>query len=735
MLSKSKSSEIFALDQIDAIASGICVLDAELVVQVWNATLTEWTGITREDAVGLNLGERFPHLISPRYKNRLDEVMESGNPTVFSAGLHKSFIPVSLSDDPADIMVQRAHVRRFDISSRYLVVTIEDVSVQVHQTKELRIERTRLKSVLETLQQRERDLADSEAKFRGLYESTGDAMMLINEKGIFDCNPATLELFGYKSKDKILGKRPGELSPDTQPNGVDSLVLADERFVVAFEEGGERFEWLHQCADGTLFPAEVLLNTFVMSGKTMLQAVVRDITERKIAEHRIQEYAAVLEGNNLALEEFNEAAEAASRAKSQFLANMSHELRTPLNSMLILAKSLAGNPVGNLTTDQVTAANVIHSGGQELLMLINDILDLAKVESGRLEAFIEHVHVRAISDRLCSQFLPMSEQRGLLLKTELADDLPDVISTDIQKVEQILRNLLSNAMKFTETGSILLKVSRPDSDTNFPKSELTPDTAIAFSVIDTGIGIPDDKQYSIFESFQQVDGSTSRKYGGTGLGLTISREFATLLGGEIQLHSRVGEGSTFTLYLPPDLKCSSLEDEPIVVDIKTPREETVEINSTSKPEQTSPAPKESEPHATHQIIPDAADRLHGKKVLLVDDDMRNLFAMSSVLESSGMRVVLAENGSLALDALEREKDVDVVLMDIMMPVMNGFEAIARIRTNELTSQIPVIALTAKAMPEDRLKCIEAGADDYLPKPVDIDLLLSLICEWIFNKAK
>jgi len=422
MLSKSKSSEIFALDQIDAIASGICVLDAELVVQVWNATLTKWTGIPREDAVGLNLGERFPHLISPRYKNRLDEVMESGNPTVFSAGLHKSFIPVSLSDDPADIMVQRAHVRRFDISSRYLVVTIEDVSVQVHQTKELRIERTRLKSVLETLQQRERDLADSEAKFRGLYESTGDAMMLINEKGIFDCNPATLELFGYKSKDKILGKRPGELSPDTQPNGVDSLVLADERFVVAFEEGGERFEWLHQCADGTLFPAEVLLNTFVMSGKTMLQAVVRDITERKIAEHRIQEYAAVLEGNNLALEEFNEAAEAASRAKSQFLANMSHELRTPLNSMLILAKSLAGNPVGNLTTDQVTAANVIHSGGQELLMLINDILDLAKVESGRLEAFIEHVHVRAISDRLCSQFLPMSEQRGLLLKTELADE-------------------------------------------------------------------------------------------------------------------------------------------------------------------------------------------------------------------------------------------------------------------------------------------------------------------------
>lgn len=240
----------------------------------------------------------------------------------------------------------------------------------------------------------------------------------------------------------------------------------------------------------------------------------------------------------------------ASKYKSEFLANMSHELRTPLNSLLLLAKGLADNRSQHLDETEVEDAKVIFDGGNNLLSLINDIMDLSKVEAGKLTIHIEAVNLRVLSRNLKQVFDPIAKSRNLEFIINLDDKLPQSITSDGQRVEQVLRNLLSNALKFTEAGSVSLNIGFATSDTLFSHSSLDANRAVSLAVVDTGIGIPSDKLQAIFEAFQQQDGSTSRKYGSTGLGLTIARELTRLLGGEIQLESTQEQGSTFTLYLP-----------------------------------------------------------------------------------------------------------------------------------------------------------------------------------------
>lgn len=246
--------------------------------------------------------------------------------------------------------------------------------------------------------------------------------------------------------------------------------------------------------------------------------------------------------------------EMASKYKSEFLANMSHELRTPLNSLLILSKNLAENDEGNLTSDQMESAKVIHRGGQDLLTLINDILDLSKVEAGKLQIQIDEVPLNTIIENLKRQFTPIANDRGLQFKFEIAEGVYPIIKTDGHRTEQVLKNFLSNAFKFTQRGNVTLRIHAPAPEIKFRNSQLNTHNSIGFSVIDTGIGISQDKQDIIFEAFQQGDGSTNRKYGGTGLGLSISRELARILNGEIHLSSEIGQGSVFTLYLPAILQ-------------------------------------------------------------------------------------------------------------------------------------------------------------------------------------
>ncbi|MET8576225.1 HAMP domain-containing protein [Streptomyces sp. NPDC005012] len=473
------------------------------------------------------------------------------------------------------------------------------------------------------------------------------------------------------------------------------------------------------------------------------------------------------------LEERAEQLAVSMRYKSEFLANMSHELRTPLNSLLILAKLLADNADGNLSPKQVEFAETIHGAGSDLLQLINDILDLSKVEAGKMDVSPTRIALVQLVDYVEATFRPLTAEKGLDFSVRVSPELPATLHTDEQRLLQVLRNLLSNAVKFTDSGAVELVIRQAGADVpsaireqllesgalSEPNAEM-----IAFSVTDTGIGIAASKMRVIFEAFKQADGTTSRKYGGTGLGLSISREIARLLGGEIHAQSEPGRGSTFTLYLPlhPNQVPPQGAGENEALEAPEERAELpagetpAEVNSyretqngpaalfrRRRREEHAPARLPEEPsgrgagEAERPAAPSAGGRpgarFHGEKVLIVDDDIRNVFALTSVLEQHGVSVLYAENGREGIEVLEQHEDVTIVLMDIMMPEMDGYATTTAIRRMPQFAGLPIIALTAKAMKGDRDKAIESGASDYVTKPVDPDHLLSVMEDWMGRK--
>ncbi|MFJ8850869.1 HAMP domain-containing protein [Streptomyces sp. NPDC102437] len=480
------------------------------------------------------------------------------------------------------------------------------------------------------------------------------------------------------------------------------------------------------------------------------------------------------------LEERAEQLAVSMRYKSEFLANMSHELRTPLNSLLILAKLLADNAEGNLSPKQVEFAETIHGAGSDLLQLINDILDLTKVEAGKMDVSPTRIALVQLVDYVEATFRPLTAEKGLDFSVRVSPELPATLHTDEQRLLQVLRNLLSNAVKFTDSGAVELVIRHANEDVpNAIREQLLEAGSlrdadadlIAFSVTDTGIGIAASKMLVIFEAFKQADGTTSRKYGGTGLGLSISREIARLLGGEIHAASEPGRGSTFTLYLPlhpselPPQGYSQIGPGAIeghgaaaeegllpeagpgadqVAEAPDPggvaglmRRRRKSLGSTERrlalpPRSAAPAaPQEPWTLAGHEEAEVRRTfRFRGEKVLIVDDDIRNVFALTSVLEQHGLSVLYAENGRVGIEVLEQHDDVTVVLMDIMMPEMDGYATTAAIRRMPQFAGLPIVALTAKAMKGDREKAIESGASDYVTKPVDPDHLLSVMEQWM-----
>ncbi|HET7816231.1 MAG TPA: HAMP domain-containing protein [Sphingomicrobium sp.] len=607
-----------------------------------------------------------------------------------------------------------------------------------------------------------------------------------------------------------------------------------------------------------------------------LQARQTELTTKQEELHatneELQEKAQLLENEKKQVEAKNIEIEMARRAveekaeqlaltskyKSEFLANMSHELRTPLNSLLILSKLLSENPQGNLNPKQVEFAKTIHSAGSDLLSLINDILDLSKIESGTVTIEVGDMPMATMKQHMERTFRQLAADKGLEFNVEFDSDLPDAIRTDEKRLQQVVLNLLSNAFKFTARGGVTLDVRCASGgwSRNHPVLR-NADRAIEISVTDTGIGIPEDKQKLIFEAFQQADGTTSRKYGGTGLGLSISREIARLLGGELQVRSRPGEGSTFTLFIPLEAASVSavhpdeeearydnsgamvpsalptgfdvpddrddlgdgpfvliVEDDPtfasillemareaglkgvvatagagtlamarklqpnaitldlglsdidgfVLLDLLKHDPDTAHvpihvISGADRSESAinlgafgvteKPAPQEelaklfrdllnetrkkpkrsrrkSEGPASSRPMPELA----GAKVLIVDDDIRNIFSLTSVLENYDVEVLHAERGKDGVQLLERSPDIDVALIDIMMPDMDGYETIRQIRRRPAIADLPLIAVTAKAMKGDRQKCLDAGASDYIAKPVDIELLLALLRVWV-----
>jgi CheY-like chemotaxis protein len=377
--------------------------------------------------------------------------------------------------------------------------------------------------------------------------------------------------------------------------------------------------------------------------------------------------------------------------------------------MMILAQMLAANDERNLSGQQREWAETIHSGGRDLLALINEILDLSKVEAGRIDTHFESYSLQELSAFAERTFRPVALQRRLEFSIEVGPGAPPVVTTDRQLLEQVLKNLLANAFKFTEHGRVTLRVERAAVGVPYRRDSLrhAPDV-IAFAVTDTGIGISPEQQERIFEAFQQADTSTTRKYGGTGLGLTISREYARVLGGELAVQSTIGAGSTFTLYLP-----------------LTPAEFARPVPLTASPIELVSAP-EPGPATQEGLASEDTQALAGKQILIVEDDARNLYAITSLLERYQVEVLPASSAREAFAVLAEHPGVDLVLMDVMMPEVDGLQAVRQIRASKQFASLPVIALTAKASESDRAECIAAGFDAYVVKPAETRQLVSVI---------
>lgn len=806
----------------------------------------------------------------------------------------------------------------------------------------------------------------------------------------------------------------GEMN-DTQMNFLSQAMPA---LALAFESAERRANLVQALAESQRLT--VKLKTQQKELRVVNEELEAQTKRLQESEEKLKAQQEELQASNEALEEKNDLLERqkknvesaqhdieekaqelalASQYKSEFLANMSHELRSPLNSLMLLAQGLAQNRDGNLTGEQVESARIILNSGSDLLNLINEILDLSRIEAGRMGLHLAPVNMADLVETVRASFGHLAVDKGLQLDVVLNKNAPDAITSDRNRIEQVIRNLLSNALKFTEKGGVTVtfsKISRMDGHWKDGEGRTvrlksmedgrssTIDTFLSVAVRDTGIGIAPEQQKMVFEAFQQANGSTARRYGGTGLGLSISKQLARLLGGDIQLESQPGQGSTFTLYLPlkidkahpfvrhdnrttqgladapethktvnqrqisddretitaADRVILVIEDDPnfarilygkcrekgfkcvlsptgeeglqvvadqlpdaVILDIRLPgingwevldalkeniltRHIPVHVISVDESTITSfhkgaighalkpldaegleaafcrieqfaaAAPRrllmvkgdpdlcrrtiqligtsdvqvdeagsaeevlnalsaahydcmvldldlpdmnsrqmlarlrqegESLPpviiHTARKLtveeeadlrkyacaivikdvrsqerlldevslflhrvvrrmpeekrniirnLHDTDELLRGKRILIVDDDMRTTFAVSRLLAERGMNPLKAENGERALKLLDSEPDISLVLMDIMMPVMDGYEIITRIRSREEFQKLPIIALTAKAMPEDREKCLAAGADDYLSKPVDPERLISLIRVWLYR---
>jgi len=495
----------------------------------------------------------------------------------------------------------------------------------------------------------------------------------------------------------------------------------------------------------------IVLNTIAATARTeellkesqaMSEELQNQQEELQQSNEELEEKAKQLEDQNVEVERKNRDVEEArlslqdkaeqlaltSKYKSEFLANMSHELRTPLNSLLILAKVLGDNKDGNLTPKQIEFAQTIRSSGADLLGLINDILDLAKIESGTMAVAIEDVRFADLKGHLERGFRQVAEQKGLDFTIELSANLPEAIRTDQKRLQQVLKNLLSNAFKFTQEGQVAVTIDTATEGWTRDHEVLNrADTVIAFAVSDTGVGIPQDKQKVIFEAFQQADGSAGREYGGTGLGLSISREIARLLGGEVRVESTPGQGSTFTLYLP----------RTYVPPKPTPTRPVLSGTREDKPPAGKPAPRAAEP----EVVPanevgDDRDQIRSedKVLLIVEDDVTFARILLDTAREKGFKGLVALTADAGL-ALARQFKPDAITLDIRLPDRDGWVVLDRLKHDLATRHIPVHIISVE---DDRRRGLELGAFAYLNKPADkgaLDEAFAKIEEFVQRRVK
>jgi len=435
--------------------------------------------------------------------------------------------------------------------------------------------------------------------------------------------------------------------------------------------------------------------------------------ELQQTNEELAERSVLLEEKNLEIQKKSEDLELSTRYKSEFLANMSHELRTPLNSILLLSRLLSENNEDNMTPEQVEFAKVIQSSGNGLLGLIDEILDLSKIEAGKMDLDLTEVSVNDVTEGMKNLFTQVAKEKGITFNI-IADNAPMVIKTDKMRLEQILKNLVSNAIKFTAEGSVTLEVKKSSSN----------DKMVSFAVRDTGIGIPREKQPLIFEAFQQADGSTKRKYGGTGLGLSISRELAKLLKGDIKLYSNPGEGSEFTLTIPIIASNIGMPAENIQEDTVLPKAEEKQPEEV-KNKYLSPSIPEDVPDDRNEI--NAGD----KTILIVEDDVNFAKSLLDFTRKRGYKGVVTVRGDYALNLAEAYKPVGV-LLDVQLPMKSGWEVMEDLKGNIATRHIPVHMMSSHNVKRESLL---KGAINFLDKPVAYEMMPEIFTriEHIINK--
>ncbi len=508
-------------------------------------------------------------------------------------------------------------------------------------------------------------------KFLTLFETNTDGIVILNRNGFTDCNQATLDMFHMGRVEDFLVRRPMDLGVENQPCGTPAYLLADRHILEAEEKGHAFFRWTARRTDGSTFPAEIALHAMTLDGETVIQAIMRDVSAQKEAE--------------AALETARDAALAAAEMKSQFVANVSHEIRTPMNGIMGMTQLLLGS---SLNARQKEYAQTIAQSAQSLLGVINDLLDFSKIEAGRLTLESIDFDLGALLKDAIELYIPRADAKNLPLRLERSEGLPLWARGDPTRIRQILLNLLDNAIKFTQEGEVRV----------IAESLAGQPEQVRISVRDTGVGLDEAAQSHIFKAFSQADGSVSRKYGGTGLGLTICRQLAELMGGSLTLASAPGRGSIFhlTLLLP-----------------------------------ASPAP-------AHEAVEERpkVTRFPGVTVLVAEDNPVNQKLIRYMLDNLGVTVKTVDDGKMAYDRLASDS-VDLVLMDCQMPEWDGLTTSRAIREREAAEgrgHLPIVALTANAMAGYDAVCREAGMDDYLTKPIREEELAAALARQLPGRA-